>query len=101
MPTDPPFRRLPDATPEPVRIVFEGQTLTASRGDSVAAALLAAGQLEFRSTAVSGASRGPFCMMGTCFECLLEIDGKANRQGCLSEVREGMNVRRMRGARKP
>ncbi len=75
--------------------------MTASRGDSVAAALLAAGQLHFRSTAVSGACRGPFCMMGTCFECLLEIDGKANRQGCLAEVCEGMSVRRMHGAREP
>ncbi len=101
MPTDPQFRRLPDASTEPVRIVFEGRTLTASRGDSVAAALLAAGQLDFRSTAVSDAARGPFCMMGTCFECLLEIDGQRNRQGCLSEVREGMSVRRMRGACKP
>ena len=101
MPTDSQFRRLPDTLKDPVCIFFEGRTLTASSGDSVAAALLAAGQIEFRSTPVSGAARGPFCMMGTCFECLLEIDGQANRQGCLTEVREGMSIRRMRGARKP
>lgn len=101
MPTDPPFKRLPDTSSETVRLVFEGETITARRGDSVAAAILAAGHLTTRTTPVSGAPRGPFCMMGMCFECLLEIDGQANRQSCLFEVQEGMSVRRMEGARKP
>jgi predicted molibdopterin-dependent oxidoreductase YjgC len=38
-------------------------------------------------------------MMGVCFECLVEIDGVPNRQGCMTPVREGMQVRRMNGAR--
>ena len=38
-------------------------------------------------------------MMGACFECLLEIDGEPNRQGCMVPVRDGMTVRRMDGAR--
>jgi predicted molibdopterin-dependent oxidoreductase YjgC len=101
VPTDPHFERLPEAPTEAVRIVFEGETLTAMRGDTVAAAVLAAGHLQTRTTPVSGAPRGPFCMMGMCFECLLEIDGQPNRQGCMVEVREGMSVRRMEGARVP
>jgi predicted molibdopterin-dependent oxidoreductase YjgC len=38
-------------------------------------------------------------MMGVCFECLLEIDGVANRQGCMVQAADGMRVSRMRGAR--
>lgn len=81
-----------------VAFTFEGQPLTAAKGDTVASALLAAGETVFRSTPVSGADRGPFCMMGVCFDCLVEIDGTPNRQACMTPVSEGMNVRRQRGA---
>lgn len=82
-----------------VGFIFEGRVLSAMPGDSVAAALLAEGVVDFRSTTVSGAARGPFCMMGACFDCLVEIDGVPNRQACMVAVAEGMKVRRMRGKR--
>ena len=69
-------------------------------GDSVAAALLAVGVKSFRDTPVSAAPRGPYCMMGVCFDCLVEIDGVANRQACLIAAAEGMVVRRQSGPRK-
>ena len=81
-----------------VTLEFEGETLTARQGDSVAAALLAHDHWTFRTTPVSGGARGPFCMMGVCFDCLVEIDGVANRQACMIEVREGMRVARQQGA---
>lgn len=81
-----------------VAFTFEGRSLTARADDSVASALLAAGETAFRSTTVSGTARGPFCMMGVCFECLVEIDGAPNRQACMIPVSEGMNVRRQHGA---
>jgi predicted molibdopterin-dependent oxidoreductase YjgC len=37
-------------------------------------------------------------MMGVCFECLVEIDGVANRQACMTEVRDGMRIKRQSGA---
>ena len=101
MPSASKFNRLPDAAARPVTITFDGAEVAAHEGDSVAAALLAAGITATRSTPVSGAPRGPFCMMGVCFECLVEIDGAANRQACMVEVREGMAVRPMHGARTP
>ncbi len=73
--------------------------MTAREGETVAAALLASGMGVFRETAVSGAARGPWCMMGVCFDCLVEIDGVGNRQACMVEVTPGMVVRRMRGTR--
>lgn len=92
------MRRIPRDTVPQVRMEFEGQALLAQAGDTVAAALLAAGHWRFRTTPVSGAARGPFCMMGICFDCLVEIDGVANRQACMVEVRDAMQVKCQQGA---
>jgi len=81
-----------------VLIEFEGKPVEAHKGDSVAAALLAANHWTFRSTPLGGAARGPFCMMGSCFECLVEIDDIGNQQACMIEVREGMRIKRQQGA---
>jgi predicted molibdopterin-dependent oxidoreductase YjgC len=92
------FRRL-DTTAGEVRFSFDGRAIVARPGDSVAVALLAAGETSLRDTPVSGAPRAPYCMMGVCFDCLVEIDGVGNRQACLTPVAEGMQVRRQHGAR--
>ncbi len=90
--------RNPAAAPQ-VSVEFDGAALRVPAGVPVAAALLAAGVGAFRTTPVSQAPRAPYCMMGVCFECLLEIDGVPNRQSCLVPVREGMRIRTQRGAR--
>lgn len=95
---DSPFSRLPDPRPE-LHFTFEGRRLPARQGDTVAAALLANGAGHFRSTPVSASPRAPWCMMGVCFDCLVEIDGVANRQACLVPVTEAMRIRRQHGAR--
>ncbi len=93
------FRRLPDDPRATVTIALDGEPLTARAGDTVAAAMLAAGVGHTRTTPVGDAPRLPYCMMGVCFDCLMEIDGVPNRQACLVRVRDGMTVRRQQGAR--
>lgn len=94
------FRRLPDLADAPsVTLTVDGAAITARAGDTVAAALLAAGHVACRETAVSNTPRGPYCLMGVCFDCLVSIDGVGNRQGCLVHVREGMRVETQRGKR--
>jgi sarcosine oxidase subunit alpha len=92
------FRRLHEEGAV-VRLTLDGRPIEARAGDSVAAALLAAGIDTCRTTPVSGAPRGPYCMMGVCFDCLVTIDGVGNRQGCLVPVAEGMAVAIQRGKR--
>jgi predicted molibdopterin-dependent oxidoreductase YjgC len=92
------MRRVKQVEGPQVTIEFEGEPLSAQLGDSVAAALLAGEHRTFRTTPVNGVKRGPFCMMGVCFDCLVEIDGVANRQACMVEVREGMRIKRQQGA---
>jgi D-hydroxyproline dehydrogenase subunit gamma len=99
MTSKPLFRVLPAVADAPVDIWFNDRPLRVSGGRSVAAALLAAGVGRFRTTPVSGAPRAPYCMMGACFECLVEIDGVPSRQSCMVAVRNGMRIRSQEGAR--
>jgi predicted molibdopterin-dependent oxidoreductase YjgC len=93
------FRRLqPDARAR-VMLTIDGRRVEAREGDTVAAAMFAADVVQCRTTPVSGAPRGPYCMMGVCFECFVTIDGAGNRQACLVHVREGMAVERQQGKR--
>ncbi len=93
------FRRLSDPDAAMVSFSIDGQAVRARPGDSVAAALLASGRLVSRTTPVSGAPRGPYCLMGVCFECLVTIDDIGNRQACHEPVREGMRVETQQGRR--
>ncbi|MEM5581569.1 MULTISPECIES: 2Fe-2S iron-sulfur cluster-binding protein [unclassified Roseibium] len=72
---------------------FAGTDLQLCKGENLAAELLAAGAGPFRYTPVSGAPRNPYCMMGACFDCLVEIDGIV-RQACMVEVCEDMRISR-------
>ena len=94
------FKRQPDPAGKTVEILVDGERVTAREGDTVAAALLASGHLACRTTPVSGAPRGPYCMMGVCFECLVTIDGAQNQQACMTPVRAEMRVERQQGARR-
>jgi predicted molibdopterin-dependent oxidoreductase YjgC len=76
-----------------VQVWFQGMPLDLPEGMNLAAALLRAGVQVFRETPVSGAPRGPFCMMGACFDCLVDIGG-VSRQACMLEVAEGMRIER-------
>ncbi len=78
---------------------FDDRAITARAGDSVAAALLAGGVTVTRQTPVTGAARGPYCMMGACFDCLAVVDGRPSVQTCMTPVREGMRIERQDGAR--
>ena len=80
-----------------VTVLLDGVPLALPAGANLAAAMLAAGVVVFRRTPVSGAPRAPFCMMGACFDCLVEIDGIV-RQACMLEVSDGLAISRPAGA---
>lgn len=85
-----PFREITPSK-DHVAVRFGGETLMLPRGENLAGALLVAGVMPFRHTPVSGAPRGPFCMMGACYDCLVEIDGMT-RQACMMQVCEDMEI---------
>jgi len=94
------FRRT-DEISDLVTIYFEDRKVEAQEGETVAAALLAADIFAFRQSAEDQSLRGPFCMIGNCFECLVEIEGRGSRQACRERVSEGMRVHQHPGQPNP
>lgn len=91
------FHTPPEGRPT-VCFTLDGVRVRTQAGTTVAAALLAHSGDASRETA-TGAGRTAFCMMGVCFDCLLDVDGTPNTQACMTPVREGMIVKRQIGLR--
>ena len=91
------FKRLDYSTQDRVNVTIDGQPVQVPEGETVAAAVLAEGLGNTRTTQISGAPRAPFCLMGVCYECLMVIDGKANQRACTVQVKEGMSIERQKG----
>jgi D-hydroxyproline dehydrogenase subunit gamma len=79
-----------------VEIVLDGVPTEAFEGETIAAVLLARGEIATRTT-TSGRPRGIFCGMGVCWDCLLVVDGVPNTRACMTWVRDGMEVFRQDG----
>lgn len=79
-----------------VDIVVDGATIEAYEGESVAAAVMAAGDLRLRQTE-QAEPRGYYCGMGVCFECVMVVDGVPHTRTCVTFVRGGMRVERQAG----
>lgn len=83
-----------------VQIFVDGRRISVRDGETLAAALLKADVVPFRRTPVSHQPRAPLCLMGVCFDCLVEVDGAQNVQSCMIQVHAGMQVRLPDGARR-
>jgi hypothetical protein len=73
-------------------IEVDGKPVHARAGQSLAAALIAHGIWSTRRNPVSGEPRGPFCGMGVCFECEVNVDGVRGVRACMTEVAPRMVV---------
>ena len=73
-------------------MMVDGVAVAAHAGESLAAALLAAGVLRLRDSPRQVAPRGALCFMGVCQECVVRVNG-ATVQACLVRVAAGMDVR--------
>ncbi len=76
----------------PVSFRFDGAPIAAYSGETIAAALIAAG---ISATRLSRRSmpRGYFCGMGVCWECLVTVNDNPNQRACMTVVEDGMVVR--------
>jgi 2Fe-2S iron-sulfur cluster binding domain len=80
-----------------LEIVVDGLPVAAFEGESVAAALLAAGVRGLRTTTRFAAPRGLYCGMGLCFECVMTVDQRPNVRTCQTPVRDGLRVETQNG----
>ena len=94
------FRRIEGAATGPrVTIEVDVRAIPAHECASLALTLMEAGAMPLRNTAVSGSPRAPLCLMGVCFECLVQVNEQPNVQACMVGVRDGMRVWLQHGAR--
>ncbi len=91
------FKRISQPAQEMITIYIEGEAVQVPQGETVAASVLIHGLGHTRTTPLSDSPRAPLCMMGVCFECLMEINGVPNIQACQVTVSENMSIRRQRG----
>ena len=77
----------------PVRFRVDDRAFHGFEGESIAAALWAAG---VRSCAASDGNGPPsrtlYCAMGTCQQCAVWVDGR-RVESCMTQLRDGMQVR--------
>jgi predicted molibdopterin-dependent oxidoreductase YjgC len=71
---------------------FDGHDLEAPAGSTIAGALLVNGITSWRTTRVLGAPRGLFCGIGTCFDCLVDVNTSAAVRACLVLLADGDEV---------
>lgn len=71
-----------------IQIQVDGVPVKAFEGETVHAALTAAGIKRLKTQA----NRGVFCGMGICYECLVTIDRIPDQRACMTLVRENMEI---------
>jgi D-hydroxyproline dehydrogenase subunit gamma len=87
--------RIGSARTRTVSFRFNGETLTAPEGETLAAALYAQGRRTLRISRDDGGPRGAFCFMGVCQECVVSIEGRLT-EACRTPVHEGLIVETVR-----
>ncbi len=74
-----------------IQFFFNGREITAFKGETVLAALMAAG-IKTLGVDPHGKGRGALCGMGVCYQCRVSIDGRPGRRACMAQVRAGMVI---------
>lgn len=83
---------LPVPQREEILFQFNGQVLTAVKGEMIASALIANGISVFGHHHKDGSAQGIFCANGQCAKCTVIADGVPVKS-CMTEVIQGMNVK--------
>ena len=86
------FQRGPEVT-----FFFDGQEVKGYEGETIAAALHAAGIRVLGYSPVKHRPRGLFCAIGNCSSCLMVVDGEPNVRICVEKIRPGMQVQTQQG----
>jgi sarcosine oxidase subunit alpha len=76
----------------PFSFSFEDRTIAARPGQTIAAALYAAGQRIFSRSFKYHRPRGLFCVAGECPNCLMAVAGRPNVRTCVEPARPGQIV---------
>src|ERR1700685_2744304 len=71
---------------------WNGNSVTAKPGDTVASALYRSGVRTFTWSYQYGRPRCLLCLTGSCPNCMVNIDGVPNVRSCITPARNGLSV---------
>jgi sarcosine oxidase subunit alpha len=71
---------------------WNGNTVAAKPGDTVASALYRSGVRTFTHSYQYGRPRGLLCLTGACPNCMVNVDGVPNVHSCTLPARSGLSV---------
>ena len=77
---------------EEITFTYNGKEFKAYEGETIAAALYAAGIRVLKTSSKYERPRGLFCAIGNCSSCHMVVDGTPNVKTCITKVEEGMVV---------
>ena len=75
-----------------ITLMVDGHTVFAYEGETVHAALTAAGIRTLRISSKTGKPRGVFCGMGICYECMVTIYHIPDQRACMTLVQDQMEI---------
>lgn len=75
-----------------VKFTFNGQELEGYEGESIQAALHAAGVKVLGKSIELHRPRGFYCAIGNCSSCFMIVNGVPNVRTCTTDLEEGMVV---------
>ena len=82
---------------EKVTFFFNGAPVEGYTGETIAAALHAAGIRELGHSQNLHRPRGLFCAIGNCSSCFMTVNGEPNVRVCITKVKADMEVREQEG----
>ncbi len=77
---------------EKIKFYYNNQEIEAYTGETIAAALHAAGIRRLGHSAEAHRPRGLFCAIGNCSSCFMTVNGEANVRVCVTPVEAGLRV---------
>jgi sarcosine oxidase subunit alpha len=77
---------------QPFEIEVDGEKMVAYQGETIGAALLAAGRRTLRFTNKLEQPRGLYCGIGLCQECRMTVNGIPNTQACQTLATPGCRI---------
>ncbi len=77
---------------EKVKLSVNGEEISAYKGETLLAALIAAGYKKLKKSPLKEEPRGALCGMGVCFECIVTVNGVPNIRSCMTEVENNMEI---------
>ena len=77
--------------------LYNGENVEAWEGETIVAALCAAGKSKLRNSTSKKRPRGLFCAIGDCSSCVMEVNGVSNVRTCVTVAEPGMIVNTVEG----